>query len=440
MTWLVLQLLVSVGAVALMLPTDLETRPDVSAGPEVRAAPTAPEPDPRVLREQQVRMLLDARAAAVRERDREAFLATVWGGAPEFVARQAQLFDNLAGVPLGVWDYELDGRTTRAPNAELDAKYGGPDQWWAPDVVLTYSIAEFDPEPTYAPHRLTFVRDGEGWVIAADDDFAAAGLATARALWDSGPVVTHRGAHTLVLGHPGSEQLLAQIAEVVDAGVPRVSAVWGDDWAETVVVLVPADQDELDVMLGGTTDLSQIAAVATAELTDFDGGYHPVGNRVIVNPPNFAKLGRLGRQVVLTHEVSHVATRKATGPDVPTWLAEGLADYIGYLEVPVPLTTAARETKVAVEEGRIPAALPADTDFDGSNPDLPMAYETSWLAFRLIVDTHGLEAALRFYRTVGASRNAGATLAVERAFESELGTTTAAFTAAWQEHLASAFS
>jgi hypothetical protein len=439
-SWIVLQLIAAVGAVFLLAPTAAPPERDAApqAGGEVRAAPTAPEPDPRALREQAVRALLDARAAAVRDRDRDAFLAGVWAGAPEFVERQAALFDNLAGVPLSVWDYEIDVRDERGPDATLDARYG-EGAWWAPEVVLKYAIAEFDPEPTYAPQWLTFVRVGETWQVAADDDFAAAGHASTRGLWDGGPIVSHRGRHTLALGHPGSERLMKQIADGVDAAVPRVTSAWGP-WAEQVVLLVPNDQAELDGLLGGTTDLTRIAAVATAELTDLEDGYHPVGNRIIVNPPNFAKLGRLGRQVVLTHETAHVATRKATGPDVPTWLVEGMADWIGYLDVPVPLTTAARETRDAVAAGRLPDALPTDAEFDGANPDLAQAYESSWLAFRLLVETYGQEAALRFYRAVGASRGAGPSVAVERAFETELGTTTAAFTAAWREHLASTFS
>ena len=442
---LALQLLASVTAAVLLAPQDGAARPGpaaVDAAGEVRGAPApapAPVPDPRAQREQAVQALLDARAAAVLARDREAFLAGVWSGAPEFAARQAELFDNLAGVPLASWAYDLDPTTERGTNAELDARYG-QGRWWAPEVLLTFALAEFDPEPTYAPQRLTFVLFGDTWALAADDDFDAVGLSSTRGLWDAGPVVAYRGRSTLVLSHPGSEELARQIADSVDAAVPRVTSVWGTEWTQTVVVLVPDDQTELDRMLGGTTDLTKIAAVATAELTDLDGGYRAVGNRVIVNPPNFAKLGRLGRQVVLTHEVAHVATRAATGPDAPTWLVEGLADYIGYLDVPVPLTTAAREVRTAVQEGRLPEQLPTDDDFNGSSERLQLSYEASWLAFRLLVDTYGRDAALRFYRAVGASRDAGAPAALERAFAEELGTTTAQFTAAWREHLTSTFS
>jgi hypothetical protein len=438
-TWLGLQLLLSLAAVVFLAPVaDAPTRADRSDTGQVRGAP-APEPDPRTARERGVRALLDARAAAVMARDRVAFLAGVWPGDPAFAERQGALFDNLAGVPLGSWDYELDSRSERGPNPDLDARYG-VGQWWAPDVVLTYAIAELDPEPTYAPQRLTFVRVGDGWTVASDSDFEAAGLTTTRSLWDGGPVVSHRGEHSLVLGHPGSERLLRQVAAGIDEAVPRVTGVWGSDWSQKVVAFVPDDQEELDRMLGGSTDLTRIAAVATAELTDLQGGYHPVGNRVMINPPNYAKLGRLGRQVVLTHETAHVATRRATGPDVPTWLVEGLADYVGYLDVDVPLATAARETSASVRDGWLPEALPANEEFDGGNPALPRAYESSWLAFRLLVDTYGLEPTLAFYRSVGASRDAGVQAAVEQALVAELGTTTAAFTSLWRDHLSSAFS
>jgi hypothetical protein len=440
-TALVLQLVASLTGAAYLLKT-AERFPGPLRAELPPAVLAAPAPDPKVERERAVRALLDARATAVLARDREAFLATVFPGDPQFVERQSRLFDALAEVPLASWEYDLDAFRQRPADPALDQRYG--TEWWAPDVQLRYAIAGFDTEPTYAPQRLTFVRSGSSWLLAADDDFEAAGEPSTRGLWDFGPVIAHRSEHALVLGHPGSRELLPQIGRVVDESVPRVDAVWQQEWSRAVVVLVPDDDTELDRMLGGSTDLSRIAAVATAELPDLgpadSDGFHPVGDRIIVNPPNFAKLGRLGRQVVLAHEVMHVATRRATGPDTPTWLVEGLADYVGYLETGVPVETAARELTTAVRAGRVPDALPADDAFDGGNGDIAQAYESSWLAFRLLVEQHGLEPAVRFYRAVGASRDAGAAAAVETAFARELGTTTAAFTAAWREHVVSTLS
>jgi hypothetical protein len=431
----VLQLLAAVLSVGLLDQRPADTaRPDTLARVAAEARATPPPVDVEAVRAAAVRGLLRTRAEAVLSRDRAAFLATVDPEAQEFVARQAAMFDALAEVPLAGWYYELDGTRTQPGSNTLDARYG-EDAWWAPEVALRYAIEGFDTAPTYARQALTFVeRDGR-WLLAADDDFAGSGQSTARALWDSGPVIAVRGQSSLVLGRPDARDTLQTLAKAVDAAVPRVTRVWGDGWGQAVVVLVPGSQAELAELLGNRTDLTQIAAVATAELLESPGGVTPVGDRVILNPPNFTELGTVGRQVVLTHEVAHVAARRDSGPTMPIWLVEGLADYIGYRETDVALSVAAREVRADVRAGRLPAALPADSDFDGSNPALAQVYEQSWLAVSLLADVYGQEAMLRFYRAVGADPSPSGAAAVEAALGSELGTTTAAFTEQWRQDL-----
>ena len=156
---------------------------------------------------------------------------------------------------------------------------------------------------------------------------------------------------------------------------------------------------------------------------------------MLVNPEPFSTLSRLGRQVVIVHEVTHVATRRATGPSTPAWLAEGLADTIAYRQVDVPLAVSARDLRAAVRAGRVPTRLPRDEDFAGSNPDLSQAYEQAWLAVRLLAERHGDAGLLRFYRAVGAARDVDAEQAVEASLERELATTPAAFVADWQAAL-----
>lgn len=404
-----------------------------------RSAPAEPPaplpPGPEQLREQAVRSLLAARAEAVLARDREAFLAGVDPAATEFRERQGRLFDALADVPLSGWSYDLDPDTAQPGDASLDARHGA-GRWWSPGIALRYSLTGIDTVPAYQRHVLTFVeRDGR-WLLASDDDFAARGERTARGLWDTGPVVAVRGRASLVLGRPDDRPLLNRLARAVDAAVPRVTRVWGDGWPQAVAVLVPGSQAELGELLGKPGELSQIAAVATAELIETSGRTTAVGDRIILNPPNFADLGPVGRQVVLTHEVTHVATRQATGPDLPAWFVEGLADYIGYLDTDVPVTVAARELRADVRAGRLPATLPPDDAFRGDNPDLAQAYEQSWLAVRLLVEEYGEAEVLRLYRYLGASdAGPGAREAALDTALAELGTDTERFTAAWRSSL-----
>ncbi|MDT7570838.1 MAG: hypothetical protein QOE05_1012 [Actinomycetota bacterium] len=401
--------------------------PGPSSAVRGRVAPSA-ELDAR---DRAVRALLDARAAAIRDRDRAAWLSTVDPSNRDFVAAQGELFDALADVPISDWTYRLDSDSTRPASVGLDAKRGRG--WWAPAVTLSYRITGYDDVPTIEPQRLTFVPRGESWFITADDDFAEVGRDTTRGLWDSGRVVVSRGRSCIVLGHPGSRSLMRRVATSVDAAVPRVTSVWGANWSQRLVVLVPSTQAELNRIIGGSGDFSQIAAVATAELRDSGNGYHPVGDRIVINPPTFAKLGTLGRRVVLTHEVAHVATRAASGPEAPAWLVEGFADYVGYRGVRVPYSASASELRSAVRRGDVPAALPTEHDFEGDNKDLAKVYEEAWLAVTLIAEQHGRDGLLRFYREVG--RADARPTAVNDAFRRLWGTSVATFTAQWRHDL-----
>lgn len=411
-------------------PAAAATAPRARVG--VPAADTAAEPAAarRHARTQQVRQLLDRRAQAVLQRDRGAFLATVDPTDAAFVARQAAAFDNLAAVPLASWAYELDADNEQPDLGEVQRRHA--TEVWAPAVTLRYGLRGFDAARAAEPQVFTFTQRPQGWLVAADTDFEARDARTSRELWDFGPVVVDRGAHALVLGHPGSAAMRRQIAREADRAVPRVTSIWGSDWAQQVVILVPDTQLELTRIVDSTADLSQIAAVATAELTGPAGGNTVVGNRVVVNPENFPTLGALGRRVVLTHEITHVASRASTGRVMPAWLAEGLADYVGFSGTDVSVASAARELAAEVRAGRVPDALPSDKDFAGTNARLAQVYEMSWLACRLIVAQTDEATLLRLYRRIGASTGDDAARVVATEFAEVLHTTPAAFTVAWR--------
>ena len=425
---------------AVVLTADLPTaRVQEAAAPpaattRARVAPPLAEPSAQPVQERTraVEQLLRERAAAVLRRDREAFLATVDPAATALRARQAALFDALAHVPLGRWDYVLHPEVEEPASSLLDRRYGA-DMWWAPGVVLRYALAGFDPRPVEVDHHLTFVRRDGRWLLAADDDFAGSGRPTPRALWDHGPVVAVRRAGVLVLGHPGQADLLRDIAALAVDAVPRVTRFWGE-WGGRAVLVVPDDAREMAGLLGSNGDLSRLAAVATAELRGGRDEYDPTGDRVVVNPETFVGLGRLGRRVVLTHELTHVATRRASGPAVPAWLAEGVADVVGYSGLDLPRSVTAADLRREVRAGRVPPALPTQDDFAGDNPRLSASYESAELAVRLLVQRHGRSAVLRLYREVGARRGVSSDQALADGLR-RLGTTPAAFTADWRAEL-----
>ncbi|WP_214110614.1 peptidase MA family metallohydrolase [Acrocarpospora catenulata] len=209
-------------------------------------------------------------------------------------------------------------------------------------------------------------------------------------------------------GAPAGTVTLREIEKAQRA----VAAVWGP---VQVVVLVPASTVQAAVLA------APAAVEGMAALADID--------HVIIEPTGFARLSPVGRQVVLTHELTHVATGAAGSADMAMWLVEGFADYVGYLHSGLTVPTIAAELAEEVESGNIPTELPDRTDFHAGSPRLPQAYEEAWLACRYIAEHYGQDRLVTLYRQ--ARR-----LGTEAALRDILGRTTTELTQAWRAYLA----
>ncbi|MFD8211905.1 hypothetical protein ACFV2S_36620 [Streptomyces sp. NPDC059695] len=363
---------------------------------------------------QEIQSLLDRHARALLDRDEPGYLAAL---DPALAPAARTEFGRLAKIPLGGWSYRVtdvdgagEGRATA--RAELD-----------------YRLRGYDSGPATTERVLDLVeRDGR-WYVTGDR--AAEGAP--QQLWQQGEVTTVTGARSLVLGVGQSRDRLREIAAAADRAVPAVGNAWNGDWAGRVVVLVPASIDAMGRLLGGPADSYRgIAAVTTGRA---GGGPAAPADRVIVNPDAYAVLGAFGRQVVLTHETTHVATRVQTTKATPVWLSEGFADWVAYRGTGRTAGQAAPELRRAVLAGDLPAELPDDAAFafGGDAESLARAYEGGWLACELIADRWGEEKLTAFYRAVGAHPARDG--AVEKALRDVLDTTPAQFTADWRAYL-----
>ena len=174
-------------------------------------------------RDAAVRAVLDRRAQAVLNRDREAFLADIDQGDPDFVAQQEQLFDNLAQVDLASWRYELVGDDYNRP--DLAKTYDRP--YYLPAVLLHYAIKGFDRAPVARPQVLTFLRTGKRWLIASDSDADPQLPETGHAdPWDRRPIVVGRGRSVLVLADGADKARLDRLVRVSDQAERRVAGYW----------------------------------------------------------------------------------------------------------------------------------------------------------------------------------------------------------------------
>jgi hypothetical protein len=300
---------------------------------------------------------------------------------------------------------------------------------------LSYALRGVDRIPTRHDLWWTFIRQRGHVVAVADDGLAEAGGVSWQGPWDFGPLDVEHTAHSLVLGHTDTVSVatLRTIAATAESAVPAVSAVWGTSWPGTVAVVVPSTPAELAAQVGQTSAITtQIAAVAISD-GDATLGDAPSGQRLIVNPAAFARLSAVGRQIVVRHEITHIADAQATTEANPRWLVEGFADYVGNLGSGQTPRTVAAELGRDVRAGKLPATLPKDAAFETSGA-AAQAYEGAWLACRLIAARAGQPALVRFYKLVGASPG-NADAAVAAALQRVLHETTSAFTTQWRAYV-----
>lgn len=348
--------------------------------------------------------ILDAQAAAVRAHDHRAYAATLAHPGDD------REFTNLTRLPLAAYAYRVTGVASAGPSTVTVS------------ATLTYRLRGFDAAPVTRSRSVTLARQGPRWTVSA-----ATGDAD---IWTTGTLRAVRGRATLVLGSDVPESRLRDLARRADAAVTRVDAV-RRGWARRAVLLVPATERRAAELAGahGTTEVTSLAALATVE--NGPGGRTPPpgsGDRVILTPKGFDELSGLGRDVVLTHELTHVATRSVTTGRTPLWLVEGYADYVGYRGRGVPVRVAGQELAADLRRTGLPPALPPDSAFSGTARALPQAYEQAWLACRMIAERYGEDRLARFYAAAGRD-------GADTALRTVLGTDTAAFTADWRSYL-----
>ncbi|OMI90157.1 hypothetical protein BSZ07_10665 [Streptomyces sp. M1013] len=359
-----------------------------------------------------VQRVLDRRAAAVLAHDAAAYARTGTGAG----------FEQLSALPLAAWSYRVRDVERTGDTATAD-------------VELRYRVDGYDRGPVTAGRTVRLSRDGAGGTWAVDSDRPA--KESGQQPWDQGAVEVVRGTHSLVLGVGQSTAMLRRFADLADRAVPAVADAWDGDWSRRVVVVVPRSVEGMAGLLGSpASSYRGIAAVTTGET---GGREHAPADRIIVNPDAYGLLGSLGKQVVLTHETTHVATRADTTSATPLWLSEGYADWVGYRDTGRTAAQAAPELAEAVAGGRVPARLPTDEDFGftAEAEELARAYEGGWLACRMIAEQWGEDRLDAFYRAVGAHDER--TGAVQDALHKVLGTTQDEFTARWQDYLRTRF-
>lgn len=240
-------------------------------------------------------------------------------------------------------------------------------------------------------------------------------------VWLAGPIRLDRSgsAKVLTVGKISKCAGVPALARRAVRAVERIQPESGKD----LVAVCPRSAALAAALIGRrAVDISQIAAISTSL-----GGPHG-SPAVVLNPGPFSSMDKRARQVIMSHEATHVLTG-VIGEHPELWVVEGYADFVALHDDRAPLSVSAGQILRQVKAGGAPKALPSANAFDESAHGLSAVYESAWMAFRLLGERFGDAAVTGFYRDVVAG------VAVETAAESHFGWSVSELTTAWRDYL-----
>jgi hypothetical protein len=397
---------------------------------EAEPEPEPPEdPDPRAAASD----VLSRRAQAVMDGDRGAFLATVDPAAKRFRKRQGDIFERLTSLRLGRYELRQQVGEPNLAGLEHERRYKNADGVFIPRIEEIYRFKGYDDSDFVSSLFFTFVlRDGE-WLIAADDDLKGR-RTTERNLWDYGPVVQSRSSNVTVIQHPcreaGCVELGDSFMQLAESARRQIKERWPESWNGRVVVLATSSRREVRKIIDVDYAISNFAAFAYSPYED--DAYSPA--RIVVDRATLSGRSPDVIELILAHEMAHVATRRVSGPDIPLWLEEGLAEWMAR----VPGDSADLYYANQVATGAVEPRLATDRQFRrGAADELFVHYQSSRTAVAYFIERWGYGRFVRFYKTLGDSHKEFGTRAqhLRSAMRRFTGLSTSKFERQWADSI-----
>lgn len=349
--------------------------------------PAAPRSTVPPAADVEIATLLVRRAQAIRTGDLPAFLGDV-EQRPRFQARQQRLFLNLRELPIQVYRLQLQtaGMSTR-PDGSVQAV-----------VEQRLRIREYDAAAVRTRGLWTFRKDEDGrWLLAADRDAAFERENDIEPQpWELGRIQVETGRGVLGIFDAKSVNAAYQIIGAVEEGIDEVAAEVPVEWSRRVVVYALSDTRvlaSLDNLPGG--DPNRLDGVAFPVRVE-EGAPRLAGIRFMLHPRMIFR-NDATRSRLIRHELTHVALGRRDDR-VPTWLAEGLAEYVSVQSIPPYERMISREALEAAQHR--PRSMPGDSEFNGLRSGAN--YGLSWFACEYVADAFGEETLWRLFDAMRA--------------------------------------
>ncbi len=251
-----------------------------------------------------------------------------------------------------------------------------------------------------------------------------------------GPILVRRvaaggGADALLVAHPSHRTDLDVLEQQLGPAIADVSATWGADWNRGPVLVVAGTPAEFTALTrsAGAATTPEVAAVSLTG--SYLPGTTPTDQRIVFNPDARRRVGDEGLATLLRHELTHVATRAATGDGAPLWLTEGYAEYVAQRASGNTFSQIAPTLTTRLRAGALPADLVADAEFAG--PEAAVAYESAWSACAFLADRYGPGTLTTLYQRLATGPQSAA--AQEAAFSAVLGASRAELLDGWRAWL-----
>jgi hypothetical protein len=271
--------------------------PTPTGTPSERSAGARPPSDADQLRE-----LLDRRAAALERGDPAAYAATATGAqrrSDRRAARRARPL-HLRAVTLSAERFGIAGEKARL---RVQARYG-----------LRGIAGRFE-----AVREVTARRTAAGWRVLRDTSVRE------RHPWEVAAFRAQRSRHFVLL----EPRPVPGLAEAFETGYGRIRrAVPSAALRRRYLVVVAADRPMARALTREIRGVESLAAIADAEVRETGPARRVtevVSQRVVVVWPSFAPLGAADRARLAAHELTHAALAPTTSGRTPAWLLEGIA-------------------------------------------------------------------------------------------------------------------
>lgn len=330
---------------------------------------------------------LTARAKAVLMRDQPAFMATVAEDRPGFRRQQRRLFSNLQELPLAAYDLEVHG-VSQLPDGRARA-----------EVTVIMQLDGYDALPVRTPGLFTFRRSDDGtWGLSDDHDEAHdARHHVDLQPWERTRIEAEEEGGVLGIFDPGSIDEAYQIMDAVQDGIADISPRIPLEWSHRVVVYALSDVAQmasLDELPGG--DPERLEGVAFSVPAGGDAG--GLASVRFMLHPRMLERDDSRRDRLIRHELTHVVVAERDDR-IPTWLAEGIAEWVSVRAVPRDERVISRAAVEMAQAGL--TALPSDAAFNDEHTSAN--YGIAWWVCEVIADRFGPDALWDLLEAMGES-------------------------------------